>query len=175
MKLKRIEFISLVLVGLVFSSCQDLGDGVQGSGDWAIYRLADPSVTSDQIRNEPLSNLILATVPFISVRDIRSYHWKTHSFECTSKTDGLIDSLALHGGSTRGVPFVVTVDSEPIYVGSFWWSYSSLMPWCPYMELTFPMGPVSRGIQLPELFTGDDPRSDRRVYWALKSAGVLTE
>lgn len=175
MKHTRIEFICLGLVGLLFSSCQDLGEGVQGNGEWAIYRLADPSVTSDQIRNEPLSNLILASAPVISVRDVRLYHWKIHSFECTAGADSLIDSLARHGGSTRGVPFVVTVDKEPIYVGSFWWGYSSMMPWCPYMEITFPMGSVSRGIQLPPLYQGDDPRSDRRVYWALKNAGVLTE
>ena len=171
----RITLMCFCLLGSFFSSCHDLEEGVQNSRDWAIYRLADATVTSDQIRNEPLLHLTLAAVPFISERDIRSYHWKSHSIECTSRTDSLLDSLALHGGSTRGVPFVVTVNREPIYVGSFWWGYSSMMPWCPYLELTFPRGPVSRGIQLPQLPQGGDPRSDVRIYWALKNAGILTE
>ena len=169
------KFTGLCLFGLLSSSCQGVSESVQADGEWAIYRLADVNVTSDQIRNEPLSNLTLAAAPLISARDIRSYHWKTHSFEGTSKTDSLLDSLALHGGSTRGVPFVVTVDRERIYVGSFWWIFSSMMPWCPYIELAFPAGPVSREIQLPPLYQGEDPRSDRRIYRALKNAGVLKE
>jgi len=160
---------------LLVSSCQDLGVGDRADGEWAIYRLADPTVLSDQLRNTSLSNLTLAAAPFISVHDIRSYHWKTHTFECTTKGDSLIDSLARYGGSTRGVPFVVTVDRKPIYLGSFWWGYSSMMPWCPYMEVTFPMGPQTRGIQLPALHTGEDPRSDLRIYRALRSAGELME
>jgi hypothetical protein len=67
------------------------------------------------------------------------------------------------------------VDKERIYVGTFWWGYSSSMPWCPFMELTYPKGVLSRSIQLPNLHEGGDPRSDMRIYWALKNAGVLTE
>jgi hypothetical protein len=171
----HLTLILFATVGLLISSCQDVGEGDYADGEWALYRLADPTLTSDQLRNEPLSNLRLADVPFISARDILSYNWKTHSFECISKTDSLLDSLALHGGSTRGVPFVVTVNKAPIYVGSFWWGYSSMMPWSPYVELAFPRGHVSRSIQLPPLAGQPDPRSDMRIYWALRYAGVLTE
>ena len=101
------KFTGLCLFGLLSSSYQGVSESVQADGEWAIYRLADVNVTSDQIRNERLVNLSLAGVPLISARDIRSYHWKTHVFECTSKADGLLDSVALNGGSVRGVPFVV--------------------------------------------------------------------
>ena len=171
----QLKLLGLCLLGSFLSSCQDLGEGDRGGGEWAIYRLADLSLTSDQVRNVPLSDLSLAVVPFISVRDIRSYHWNTHEFECTTEAASRIDSLARYGGSVRGVPFVVAVDRKPIYLGSFWWAYSSIMPWCPYMDITFPMGSVSRRIELPPLYQGDDPRSDRRIYTALKSAGVLTD
>jgi hypothetical protein len=171
----RVLFVCLCMLGLFAPSCRDLEEGVEQSRDWAIYRLADPTVTSDKIQNEPLTRLTLAAVPFISEGDIRVYHWKTHTVECTESTVSLLDSFALHGGSTRGVPFMVTVDKERIYVGTFWWGYSSSMPWCPYMELTYPKGVISRSIQLPNLYEGGDPRSDMRIYWALKNAGVLTE
>ncbi len=162
----------LCLCGLCLASCDDLLVTDQTGGEWAIFRLADPSVTSDQVRDVPLSDMKLADVPFISARELESYHWKTHMFECTPEADSLLDSLGRYGGSTRGVPFVVTVDRQPIYLGSFWWGYSSMVPWCPFVEIAWPQ---SRRIQLPSLYQGKDPRSDPRIYSALKNAGVLTD
>jgi hypothetical protein len=168
----RMKLVSWSLLVLMLPSCQDLGVGDGIDGEWAIYRLANPTIFSDQLQTASLSDLTLAAAPFISVHDVRVYHWKTHALECTARADSLIDSLARHGGSTRGVPFVVTVERHPIYLATFWWGYSSSMPWCPYMEV---IGPQPREIDLPPLHQGEDPRSDSRIYHALKDAGVLIE
>jgi hypothetical protein len=75
------------------------------------------------------------------------------------------------------VPFVVTVGKEPIYLGSFWWSHSSIMPWCPTIEATFVGGSGSvdlqLGIELPPFHQGEDPRQDCRIREALRRVGVL--
>jgi hypothetical protein len=169
--------IWLSLLSLLAFSCEDLGVGININGGWAIYRLKDPSITSYQIRNVPLSDLTLARVPFIAARDIRSYDWKTHTFECSAQATSLFDSLSRNCGSVFGVPFVVTVDRKPIYLGSFWWMYSSITPWCPFIGVTFPVGndkPTAWTIQLDPLYQGYDPRSDKRIYYSLKASGLLT-
>jgi hypothetical protein len=177
MKYFRLAFVLAGLLALTLSSCQDLGEGLPGSGEWAIYRLSDPTLFSDQIRNVPLSQLRLAAEPFISVHDIGWYRWDTHSFECQAKVNARIDSLARYGGSVRGVPFVVTVGKDPIYLGSFWWSYSSIYPWCPTIDITFLGASGSNDpqlrIELPSLYQGEDPRQDRRIHESLRRAGVL--
>jgi hypothetical protein len=173
MKKIRMSFVFWSLLILMLPSCQDLTGVGDGTGEeWAIYRLADPSIRSDQLQTTSLSDLVLAGTPFISVKDVRAYHWKTHALECSARTDSLIDSLARYGGTTSGVPFVVTVGTEPIYLGTFWWGYSSMTPGYPYMEV---ISPRHWEISLPRLHQGEDPRSDSRIYHALKSAGVLID
>lgn len=157
---------------LVFSECEDLGEGMPGTGEWALYRLNDPSLTTYQVVNEPLSNLRLAPHPFISVKDVRTYHWGTHEIDFTAEMDRVLDSLAASRGSVSGVPFVVTVGVERIYLGSFWWGYSSMAPSFPYIET---ISPKPRRIQLPSLGQVGDPRADLRIHHALVMAGILAE
>jgi hypothetical protein len=125
----------------------------------------------------PLSQLSLAAQPFVSVHDIAWYSWDTHTFKCQANVNARIDSLARYGGSVHGVPFVVTVGKEPIYLGSFWWSYSSISPWCPTIDITFlrasGLTDLQLRIELPSLYQGEDPRQDRRIHESLSRAGVL--
>jgi hypothetical protein len=74
-------------------------------------------------------------------------------------------------GPVGGIPFVVTVGNERIYLGAFWYAYSSLAPQVPYIEVTFNEHRICRGW----IDQADDKRNDRRIYDALKRAGVLTE
>jgi hypothetical protein len=173
----RVTVVGLFLMCLFIPSCHDLGEGNSASGEWAIYRLADPAITSYQLRNAPTPNMTLAAVPLISVRDLRAYHWKSHVLEFTPEVGKRIDSISRASGTSRGIPFVVTLDRQPVYVGTFWWSYSSLAPWCPYWDITVPNSDsISVGaIELLEFYQGSDPRSDRRLYASLKTAGVLVE
>lgn len=176
--MKSLWLVSVAgLLTLTFSSCQDLGEGLPGDGEWAIYQLSDAALSSEEVRNVPLSQLSLAAAPFISVHDILWFDWGTHSFECLPHVRGRLDSLARYGGSVRGVPFVITVGKRPIYLGSFWWSYSSIMPWCPTIEVTFVglsgSGVIQLRVELPPLHQGEDPRLDWRIHEALRRAAVL--
>ena len=70
-----------------------------------------------------------------------------------------------------GVPFVVTVGKERIYVGTFWWSYSSMRPLnCAFIEV---LGPIPYKIELG--IDAVDKRNDPRIINSLRKAGILVE
>ena len=169
------KHLCAVLAIFLLIGCQDMWDPDADSGAWAIYRLNDPTLTTYQIRNEPLSTLQLAPLPFITVQDIEVYHWKSHTFQCTRKVSDMLDSLARYGGSTQGRPFVVSINREPIYLGTFWWGYSSTMPCAPYVDILFAGRNQSCTIEAPPPALYADPRSDMRLYNALRRAHALSE
>ena len=161
-----------ILLTLFALGCEDSGNRVGTADEFAIYRLADTTLNSGQVLNKPLESLNLEATPFIRVRDIRYYQWRSHSFEGTSHLDSLFGRISTSWGSVSGRPFVVVAQGERIYLGTFWWAYSSSMPQCPYIET---ISPNPRRIELPGLYQGADPRFDPRVYSALKSSGILLE
>jgi hypothetical protein len=161
-----------ILLILVVLGCEDAGYHVGTGDEWAIYRLADTTLTSTKVWNNPLGSLQLESNPFITVRHIRYYHWTTHSIEGTPQLEALLDQITTTWGTVFGRPFVVVAQGERIYQGTFWWAYSSLMPQCPYIEI---ISRNPRRIELPSLHQGVDPRSDPRIYRALKNSGILLE
>ncbi len=64
-----------VFLALFALKCEDAGFRVDSGDDWAIYRLADTTLTSNKVLNNPLGSLQLEPTPFISTRDIKFYHW----------------------------------------------------------------------------------------------------
>jgi len=84
--------------------------------------------------------------------------------------DSVMEYFTRNAGRTSGIPFVVTVGFDRIYLGTFWWAYSSSLPACPFMET---ISPKPRRISLPSLGQVTDPRGDVRIYMALQKAGVL--
>ncbi len=64
-----------VLLALFALKCEDTGSRVGTGDEWAIYRLADTTLTSNKVLNNPLGSLQLEPTPFITPRDIKFYHW----------------------------------------------------------------------------------------------------
>jgi len=172
MNVKNLSISLALCCLLVLPGCRGVDDDSERFNEWAIYLLADPSLTSYQIRETPVAQLQLASSPFITIRDLNAYYWKTHQMEFTPGMEATLDSLTRKGGSVYGLPFVVVVGEERIYAGAFWWAYSSLTPCCPNILL---IGPKRMQISLPPLHQGADPRSDQRIYWSLMAAGLLKE
>ncbi len=162
----------LFATGLLAFACEDTGYMPLHGREWAVYRLEDTTLTSSNVWGEPLQNLSLQSTPLFTASDLKSYRWASHAMEGTPHLDSLLDRMAHSQGSVFGRPFVVKVGNDRIYLGSFWWAYSSLMPQCPYIEL---ISPKPWRIELPPMHAGDDPRADARVYQSLKDAGVLVE
>lgn len=172
MKVKKIGCSLALFALLILPGCRGVDSDTDDLNEWAIYLLADPSLTSYQIRETPLAELQPASTPLITIKDLHAYYWKTHQMEFTPGMEATLDTLTIKGGSVHGLPFVVMVGEERIYAGAFWWAYSSLSPCCPYIEL-ISLKPFR--ISLPPLHQGADPRSDQRIYWSLMAAGLLKE
>jgi hypothetical protein len=116
--------------------------------------------------------LVLASDPTIRTIDLSAYYWTSHSFVPLPTLDSVLKQMARLPGKTMGVPFVVTVGEERIYLGTFWWAYSSSLPTVPSIELITP-GPYT--IAAPPLSSEPDKRGDPRIRESLRDAGVLVE
>ncbi len=164
--------LCLCLWSSFFPAC-DLGVGDSGGYSLAIYRLEDSSLTAANVWALPLNDLRLADAPFLMLEDIRVYNWKTHEFAVTAQVDSHLAILRRTLGPTGGIPWVITVDYERIYLGAFWYAHSSLMPQVPWIDLR-PLGPnrIERDYSHG---TSSDQRADPRIYHVLKNAGVLIE
>jgi hypothetical protein len=114
----------------------------------------------------------LSPSPFLTENDLTAYHWSTHSFTARPNIDTLFSQLRWLGGKSSGVPFVVVANGSRIYIGAFWWPYSSSIPMGAYIS-TYLASPyiINRwaSASLPDM------RGDERIHSALKSAGILIE
>ncbi len=165
--------IALLLPAVLFiSACKDSGTEQSLSNGFAIYLLRDTTLTTPDAQAQSLENLSLAASPLISEQDIQAYYWSDHSFVSTPSTDTILHRMSSWRLKSAGVPFVVLVGSERIYLGSFWWGYSSSMPQVPFIELITP-GPYQ--IEAPPIPQKPDKRQDQRIRVALRAAGILHE
>ncbi|MBK7259511.1 MAG: hypothetical protein IPI01_17245 [Ignavibacteriae bacterium] len=162
--------LSLASIALLSACTDSTSPGL--SQDLAIYTLPDTSISAAMVWDKPLDSLVLSSRPFLTGGDITSYRWSTHEYTVTATVDSQLAALKWVHGHTGGIPFVVVVDGERIYLGAFWYAYSSLMPQVPYIDvLLFP----HRIRSAPVGSASEDKRSDPRIYQVLKSAGILIE
>ncbi len=141
---------------------------------FAIYLLAQ-KVTTTEILTAPLDALQLEDKPILSLDDITAYSQDTHTIVLTSTGYKKIKQLKV---PTSGIPFVVCVNRQPIYVGAFWASYSSQSFNGAVIDTLLVERAHSIRIQLgypesPELFVGEDRRADPRILQSLRQAGKL--
>jgi hypothetical protein len=164
--------ISLLLFILVLAfGCEDLGTDQPPTERWAIYRLRDDNITAYDASRQPLGTLVLADEPFMTVADISAYHWLSHTFVPSPRIENQLTTLRDSHGSLPGIPFVVKVGSDRVYMGAFWYAYSSLAPTFPHIDL------ISNPHQIQPSWEPGDPdlRNDIKIYNALRGAGVLIE
>ena len=171
-------FVTLVVAFffLSFGGCEHSVDYTQG--EFGIYPLADSTVTAGEAMQQPLDAVILSQSPIISVDDITYYKWSDHSFALKPAADFGLRILLRRRQTVQGIPFIVIANDERIYLGAFWFAYSSIAPFCPYIEGDFaifegPLAPLL--IEKSWIDSQPDMRNDQRIYRALKSAGVLIE
>jgi hypothetical protein len=168
--------ILLTLITLVTSGCYSPKERNLQVGDFSIY-LPAQKMSAVQISKADLDTLELEDKPILSIDDIISYSKETHEIELTASAYERIGGLEVP--VTTGIPFVVCVGREPIYSGAFWVSYSSMSFYDSVVIDTLPATQHhSIRIQLgypesPELFRGEDRRSDPRILQSLERAGKL--
>lgn len=129
----KITFLLSTVSLLCITGCNVTDEGSSDS-TFAIYRLEDSTLAASQVWDLPLSSLKLTRTPFLPQDSLKSYNWRTHEFTATATIDTELASLSRRLGPTGGVPFIVTVSRDRVYLGGFWWAYSSLAPKIPFIE-----------------------------------------
>jgi hypothetical protein len=166
--MKSIRF-STLLVLIMLAQC---GRVSSTEREFAIY-LPVQKLPPHQLSGVDLADLELEDTPILSVDDIVAYSRETHEIELTASAYERIGQLEV---PVDGMPFVVCVGRDPIYLGAFWPLYSSLsfdgvVIQVPLMDE--PMIQITLGYPSSPFFAGEDPRSDPRILQALAQAGKL--
>jgi hypothetical protein len=143
-------------------------------GVFDVYLLKQ-DISVGEMLDANVAELQLEERPLLSTENLVAYRWETHEMELTPS--GAERLARLEPSLLGGLPFVLCARGEPIYGGALWTSYSSAT----YPGIVIDVYPASLGqpvpIRLgypsPEWFTGEDLRSDPRIYRALDQAGKL--
>lgn len=144
--------------------------------EFAIYLLADDRPATE-LSGFDLKDIALQEQPILTGKDLLSYKRLTHEMELTATAYRRIQELFPIPVKVNGIPFMVTVGSEPIYAGAFWTPLSSLS--FDGVVIMQPFSPDETVIQIALGYPGSDattrgdPRSDPRVMEALRAAGKL--
>ncbi|MTI58376.1 MAG: hypothetical protein FH762_00015 [Firmicutes bacterium] len=164
-----IIFIILVAMLLLVSSC-DMGSSVKKTHVLSIYLVKDLSTKEAMERN--IDELLLESFPVLTDKEVERYNWEKQTFYIK---DGISLEQKLEGKvPLDGKPFVLTVDGERIYLGSFWNLLSSLYYFdIPTINSVWSGEIDNKKYHIQYGLEGQDPRDDRRIYSALKSLGKL--
>ncbi|MBN2495525.1 MAG: hypothetical protein JXR96_13095 [Deltaproteobacteria bacterium] len=141
---------------------------------WGIYLLEDDGIDAAEAADMPLSSLSLRFEPQIDLGGIAYYSGSSHTMVfSTWLGSGLLRNLPELG--VRGVPFVVVVDEQPVYLGAFYSSLSSTSFDHPVILVDEVENTYSAVIH--RSYAGHpgspDPRSDTRIFQLFREAGKL--
>lgn len=170
--LKRKLLILLIAIGaLTLSGCQPAQ-----VGGFAIYRLAE-DISATQLSQGDINQFKLQDVPVLSSDDIVAYDKADHSIELTPGAYLRIQQIFPMPVKVDGIPFVVCVGKQRIYLGAFWTpasslSYDGIVIMQPLDNTTTTIQ-ISLGYPGPDVFTVNDPRADARIIKALQQSGKL--
>lgn len=174
--MKRLYFL-LLLLSLLQSCKENNVESNDEANRISLYLLADNAMTATEASKKELESLQLSEYPIFSSDEMGYYNWKDHSFTIDSNSvKKQLEFSGLHK-SFFGIPFIVTVAAERIYLGAFWFLYSSIPPTFPHIEITFSSGSPSSVLMINKSWSDleVDKRNDSRIYFALKKTGLLIE
>jgi hypothetical protein len=127
------------------------------------------NMTGPQAAEMPLERLVLDSTPILSDEDIRLYQWSGHVLNLYDE-QAFLDRLP--SVPTHGLPFVVMVNGERIYLGAFWTSFSSLSTELPVIDVFLPPLAIKPGYPWDQV-QDPDPRNDPRIRSVFKVLGKL--
>ncbi len=176
--MKKIHIAYMIFFSLIFCSCSE--NSITESsleGGLNFYLLKDSHITTSQVFNSNIYDLKLAEKPFLTYKDLVYYKWSEHSFKIDSNKVKIIQNICENNTTVFGIPFVVTVDQERIYLGAFWFLFSSIAPTFPYINAPIDNEENSYIFVINKSWdsTKTDLRNDPRIYNALKKYGLLLD
>ena len=164
--LRKKLILLIIMVGLTLSSCQPVQES-----QLAIYLLAE-DIPATELSQLDIDQLTLQDTPILASDDIVVYDKVNHTIELTRDAYVRIQQIFPMPVKVAGIPFVVCVGKERIYLAAFWTPLSSLT----YDGIVI-MQPlddsqtniwISLGYPAPEVYTENDPRADPRIIKALE-------
>lgn len=168
-------FAIILLIGYCGKDKNPLKPGLYDG--FAIYTLSDSTITAIDAAQKLIDSLILADEPLITDEDLNYYKWNEHSLSLKSEANEKIRKIAKSRQTVFGIPFIVMAKKERIYLGAFWFAFSSLAPTFPTIEVS---GYVlknynSNVLIIEKSWIEDQPdmRADPRIYQVLQEAGIL--
>ncbi len=166
--MRRIIVTVTLSLALALISIPETGGevGVSDTGEFAIYTLADKSLTVKDVDENNLQELVLSERPLLITQDIVSYARCKHILTVTAEAVSRINELSDEPTIRNGIPFVVTIDGQRSYLGTFWSFTSSSLPTVPRISL-----PTGTELHIRIL----DRRDDRRIIEAFESRGILKD
>jgi hypothetical protein len=97
-----------------------------GSG-FGIYLLKDEKISAVDALRLKLDDIALRDKPLFTLDDFVCYSWKDHWFKLTPEALKRLPKAAPpENRLLKGIPFVLLVNGERVYLGAFWTSISSL-------------------------------------------------
>jgi hypothetical protein len=163
--------IAIFILLATLPGCTDPVEPGGEAVEFGIFLLSDDTLNTDDIKHISLDELVLKENPLIDIDDVVLYHCSDHSIDLTDEGFAKFKSVEGMVKSIYGLPFVVAVGGEKVYLGNIYPCYSSLM----YRDLPY-IG-VSPFISLTIERAWDDSvpdvRDDERVYNALWRRGKL--
>jgi hypothetical protein len=165
--------IAVFILLAFLAGCTDPVEPVEQAAEFGIFLLSNDTLNTNDVKHISLDELMLKENPLINIDDVVLYHWSDHTIDLTD--DGFAKFKSVEGmvRSTYGLPFVVVVHGEKVYLGTIYPYYSS------YIHPDLPYIGVSPFLSLTIERAADnrvaDVRSDERVYNALRRRGKLIE
>lgn len=164
--------VASLILSFILAGCHNNSSEPQKQTDnFGIFLLASDTLSTMQVKYTSLDSLTLDTQPTLSIDDIVSYSWSDHDITLT--TDGIAKFKTVEQKikSTFGLPFVVMVGKERIYLANIYPTISSYI----HMDLPFVSVPPFTDFRIARApdRTVPDKRNDQRIYNALLNANKI--
>ncbi|KAA3657298.1 MAG: hypothetical protein DWQ10_13635 [Calditrichaeota bacterium] len=169
--MKTINCLATIFIALLFLHCSNPSSPNEHD-QFAIYLLANESLSTRDIEEESLAKLKLKDRPSISFNDINGYELKNHKVYLNKNFSYYFggDSLTIFS-HIFGKPFVLVANETRIYLGSFVSGVSSYAPNTPKI-VDFTINNTEKsfrisGAPIYDESTYSDKRNDIRIIGAL--------
>jgi len=83
-----------------------------------------------------MSLLAVENDPIVTNENFDFYKWSDHTFALKSEAIEKIRRIAKSRQTVFGIPIIVMAKKERIYLGAFWYTFSSLAPIFPFIDVT---------------------------------------
>ncbi len=167
------QFFLFLLISILFFRCSNSTNPNTDQKEYGIYLLKDTLAITSDAKKLPLNFLDVQETPIISIDDIEIYDWSKQIISLTSEAFEKFGEVQGKIKSVYGLPFVVMVNGQKIYLGNIYPLYSS------YIHEDLPFVAVSPFTKMQISRAPDinivDVRLDKRIYSILKSKNKIKE